>query len=358
MGLILTMMRPPQPDRTMSEIKYDTTLLPWQHTRFSRLHALWSNARLAHAWLLAGLPGVGKLSFALHLTRHLLCRQASAQGPCGTCQECHLFSVGSHPDWRLLQPETRQLKIDQVRDAIEFAQGTAQRGGAKVVILQPAEAMNHNASNALLKILEEPPAQTFLLLISDQPGLLLPTLRSRCQQLDFPVPDAATALPWLRERGCPAERAEDLLHKARGAPLHALELLSRDDEALYANVLRNLQELAQGRLNPIQAAKNCDGVELRACIDYQLSNTADLIESLQSQTLPRETALHALVEDWRERLAGQAGVTLIRRLHALYHSLLSARKVAMATNNANPQLILESLFMEWSTIAQTRQARQ
>src|SRR5688572_26938007 len=164
----------------MSDIVYDTSLLPWQQAQFNRLHALWSNARLAHAWLLTGLPGVGKLSFALHLTRHLLCRQATAQGPCGNCQDCHLFSVGSHPDWLLLQPETRQLKIEQIRDAIGFAQNTSQRGGAKVIVLEPAEAMNLNAANALLKILEEPPAGTFLLLISGQPGLLLPTLRSRC----------------------------------------------------------------------------------------------------------------------------------------------------------------------------------
>jgi DNA polymerase-3 subunit delta' len=340
----------------MSEITYDTALLPWQQTPFNRLHALWSNARLPHAWLLTGLPGVGKLEFALHLARHLLCRQATAQGPCGACQDCHLFRVGSHPDWLLLQPETRQLKIEQIRDAIAFAQNTSQRGGAKVIILEPAEAMNLNAANALLKILEEPPAGTFLLLISAQPGLLLPTLRSRCQQLDFLVPDAAAALPWLLEKGCPPDQTEALLHKARGAPLHALAMLQRNDDAAYASLLQNLQAVVQGQLNPVQAAKSCDGIELRACIDYQLTNTADLIESLQSQTTPRESALHALVDEWRTRLTGQAGIALIRRLHGLYHSLLSARKVALATNNANPQLILESLFVEWSTLA-SRQAR-
>lgn len=341
----------------MSEKIHDTELLPWQHAQFNRLHALRSNARLAHAWLLTGLPGLGKLSFALHLTRHLLCRQATAQGPCGNCQDCHLFSVGSHPDWLLLQPETRQLKIEQIRDAIGFAQNTSQRGGAKVIILEPAEAMNLNAANALLKILEEPPPGTFLLLISHQPGLLLPTLRSRCQQLDFLVPEAKIALPWLHQKGCPQEQAMALLHKARGAPLHALALMKHSDEVAYATLLQSLRGLVEGKLNPVQAAKSCDGLELRACIDYQLTNAADLIESLQSQSTARETALQSLVEDWRARLPGQAGIALVRRLHALYHSLLKARKVAMATNNANPQLILEALFVEWSTLAQTRPTR-
>src|SRR5690606_29016844 len=122
-------------------------------------------------------------------------------------------------------------------------------------------------------------------------------------------------------------------------------------------LLQNLQAVTQGQMNPIQAAKSCDTLELRACIEYQLASAADLLESLQSRTTPREAGLQALVEDWRTRLVGQAGTTLTRRLHALYHSLLTARKVALATNNANPQLILESLFVEWSTLAQIRQSR-
>jgi DNA polymerase III subunit delta' len=330
----------------VSEPNALTALLPWQHPQFKRLQMLASNDRLAHAWLLSGKPGIGKLEFAQHFARHLFCRQPSAQGPCGTCQDCHLFQVGTHPDWLLLQPELRQLKIELVRTAIEFAHNTAQRGGAKVIVLKPAEAMNHNAANALLKILEEPPARTFLLLISEQPLLLLPTLRSRCQLLEFPAPPVEQALPWLQEQQLSADQAAFYLQLAQGAPLHALQLAQQQAGDGFELLLRTLQELCGGQLTPVQAAKKCEELGIRTSIEYQLLSVAGLLSALQAGKALPVAGLQALLT----LCNAVGGTSMIRRLHSLYQSLLQARQTATATNNANPQLMLEALFASWSNL--------
>lgn len=338
----------------MSEPVLQTALLPWQHPQFNRLHALWSNERLAHAWLFTGKPGIGKLEFAQHMARHLFCRKTTPQGPCGVCQDCHLFQAGTHPDWLLLQPELRQLKIELIRDAIEFAQNTAQRGGAKVIVIKPAESMNNNAANALLKILEEPPARTFLFLISEQPGLLLPTLRSRCQLLEFPPPSAEVAMQWLQTANVAADKAAFYLQLAYGAPLHALQLAQQQAELGFDVLLTTLQALVSGKTTPVQAAKKCEELGIRTSIDYQLLSVAGMLAAAQAGTTLPIAGLQALMA-----LCNPAGgVSMIRRLHGLYQNLLRARQTAMAVNNANPQLMLEAMFAEWSNLAlTTRPAR-
>ncbi len=336
----------------MSDAVIPSSLLPWQQSQFQRLQILASNNRLAHAWLFAGKPGIGKLAFAQHFARYLLCRKAGSHGPCGSCQDCHLFSAGTHPDWLLLQPELRQLKIELIRDAISFAQNTSQRGGAKVIIITPAESMNNNAANALLKILEEPPAQTFVLLVSEQPGLLLPTLRSRCQRLDFPAPPAAQALAWLQTQAEAGKNPAFHLQLAQGAPLHAYKLMQAGAEQGFGVLMNNLEAVANGASTPVQAAKNCDELGFATTIDYQLLGMSLLLAVLQGGAALVVPPLEPLLS----RCNQVAGTGMIRRLHDYYQSLVKARKTAMATNNANPQLMLEALFAEWSRVVAFKRA--
>ncbi len=135
-----------------------------------------------------------------------------------------MSAAGTHPDLHRLSPEdkSRAIKIDQVRKLVGFATRTAQYSGYRVAIVAPAEALNRNAQNALLKTLEEPGGQTLLLLVCDQPTLLLPTIRSRCQQRILPLPPQEQALEWLQ--GQVGESARSLLDAAQGAPLRALDL--------------------------------------------------------------------------------------------------------------------------------------
>src|SRR5690606_31515541 len=163
------------------------------------LYARLQQHHLPHALMLRGPAGTGKAHFALALAQMLLCEKPLAQVACGRCKTCHLIKAGSHPDLLLVEPEEagKAIKVDQVRHLVEFASRKAQFSGYRVVVICPAEAMNPNASNALLKSLEEPGEKTLLALVSHQVSGVLPTIRSRCQVVEFPVPPRAPALTWL-----------------------------------------------------------------------------------------------------------------------------------------------------------------
>jgi DNA polymerase-3 subunit delta' len=314
--------------------------LPWCEAPFARLRQLREQGRLGHAWLVAGPAGVGKLQFVHELARWLYCSAPTPQGACGECQDCHLFDVGTHPDWLLLQPEKKQLTVGQIRELIDFAHVTSQRG-TKVLVLAPAEAMNINAANALLKILEEPPPATLLLLVSHQSAQLLPTLRSRCQQLNVNLPDPVQALAWLRAQG--VTDPERLLTKAKGAPLKARELAENDTLATQDTVLEQLQALLAGTATPIQAAKTCEKFVVQASIEYLLSTCQALLRTVQTG-LPVDPELAQLLEKLRN-LGSAAALPPL--LHGYQQQVQAAYEVALAPNNANALLMLEALFGGW-----------
>lgn len=157
-------------------------IFPWQQKEWELL--LKNKHRLPHALLFTGNEGVGKKQFALTFASLLLCKQPNDAQPCGNCHACHLLKANSHPDLILIEPETNIIKIDQIRDAISLANETAQQGGYKIFIINPANAMNINAANALLKILEEPAPSTLFILISTLNSRLPATISSRCH---FPI---------------------------------------------------------------------------------------------------------------------------------------------------------------------------
>lgn len=204
-------------------------MLPWLD---STCRALWERVeggRLGHAPLVHGPRGIGKRVLGDWLAQLLLCSQPGESGGCGDCQSCRLFDGGTHPDRFVVEvPEDKQgIGVDQVRDLIERLQLTASLGGNRVGLIPQADAMNRNAANALLKTLEEPPQDAWLILLSEQPARLPATVRSRCQQLALRAPARDVAEPWLAE-SCPdagdVER-EAALELSAGAPLAAQEML-------------------------------------------------------------------------------------------------------------------------------------
>ena len=215
--------------------------LPWHQGEFASL--LSRRDRLPHALLLLGPEGTGKLAFAEALVRSLLCEAPGTSGlACGKCASCGWLEQGGHPDFRRLEPESlaesaeaeqggekkkpsEQIQVEQVRDIGSFVVMTSHRGGSKVVLIHPAETLNASAANALLKNLEEPPPLTQFILVSHRWHRLLPTIRSRCQDIALPPPDAATALTWLKTQD--VRNPELALAQAGGAPLLALRF---DDE--------------------------------------------------------------------------------------------------------------------------------
>lgn len=206
-------------------------------------------AQRGHAWLLHGPSGLGQYKLALSLAQAWLCDRPSPDGACGECDSCHQVAVRSHTDLAVLMPETvmldlewplsekaqadiddkkrkpsREIRVDAMRDALEFAQRTSGRGRGKVVLVYPAERMNQVTANALLKTLEEPPGDVRFVLATEAAHQLLPTIRSRClgHALDWPAADEAAA--WLQEEGVPATAAAGLLKAAGGRPEDALRL--------------------------------------------------------------------------------------------------------------------------------------
>ncbi|MDX1803839.1 MAG: DNA polymerase III subunit delta' [Alcanivorax sp.] len=226
---------------------------PWHQQEMRRLLEQHEQGRLPHALLLSGASGTGKLRLAQSLAQTLLCDKPTGGVACGQCQGCQLSSAGTHPDLHTLYPEEpgKAIKIDQVRQLVAFATRTAQYSGYRVAIICPAEALNRNAQNALLKTLEEPGGQTLLLLVSDQPSLLLPTIRSRCQQRPQPLPGREQALSWLAPQV--GDSAASLLAAAQGAPLRALELEQADWFADRERLLEALVTVAEGRQSVAQA---------------------------------------------------------------------------------------------------------
>lgn len=206
-------------------------LYPWQNADWRRLNG--ERARQPGAWLFTGAAGIGKLEFAEHLAQSLLCEDPQPEHqPCGRCQACRWFASGTHPDFRRLSPLTDedeegkeaktsrklpQIKIEAVREVIDFAHLTAHRAGQRVILVEPAESLNLSAANALLKILEEPPETVLFLLVAHAPQRLLPTIRSRCRQFALRRPARAEALAWLESRGV-ANAELELAHNG-GVPL-------------------------------------------------------------------------------------------------------------------------------------------
>jgi len=238
--------------------------------------------RLAHAFLLSGQPGTGKQGLAMEMAAALLCLKNSLPA-CGSCRSCQLLVSGAHPDFRILSFELNksgklrtEIVIDQVRQLISFLQLTTTISEKKVALVQPAEAMNRNAANALLKTLEEPPGDAVIILLSNDPSRLAVTIRSRCQKLQVRSPDTDTALAWLLEEGAYGEvEAKSALKAAAGSPFRARDLLSTDGPDHYRLVSDTLESMLVGRCAPASAMSALGDVEPDQLWTWLSLNAAD-----------------------------------------------------------------------------------
>src|SRR3990167_298167 len=242
---------------------------PWQEALWQQLAG---RTQHAHAYLLHGPAGIGKRALAERLMARLLCQRPAGLDACGQCKSCHLLAAGTHPDNYILQPEEadKAIKVDQVRELVNFVVQTAQLAGRKVVLVEPADAMNLNAANALLKSLEEPSGDTVLLLISHQPSRLLPTVRSRCVQQACPLPSASASLLWLQQAlpDCSAEEHHELLQLAGGSPLEAVRLHGQGVLAQRALVVDGVKKLIKQQIGVSQLAESWNAVPLILLFDW------------------------------------------------------------------------------------------
>lgn len=167
-----------------------SALLPWQQPVWDELVKRQQQQGLPHALMFTGIAGIGKHQLSRSVAQWLLCTEAETNDSpvaCGQCHSCQLWQAGSHPDFMLCQPQdnSRQIRIDSIRQVNDFLAQTPQISRCQLVIIRPVEVMNTNAANALLKTLEEPAGESFLLLEAERFGSVLPTIRSRCQRLQL-----------------------------------------------------------------------------------------------------------------------------------------------------------------------------
>ncbi len=326
---------------------------PWQHEVAQRLGRL--RERHPHALLLQGRRGIGKLDFAMAYARFLLCERPQADSnACGGCASCNWFALGNHPDFRLLEPEeaadtgeeggatakgakkSAQITVDQVRLLADFLPVSSHRGGLRIALLHPAEALNASSANALLKMLEEPPAGVVFLLVTHQPQRLLPTIRSRCSRLDMPVPSFDLAETWLRQQGV-ADAGERLAY-CGGSPLPALAA-AEDDRQWRARLLALLAQ--GGGMDPHAAAAACVRGGLPATVEALQKWTCDLLTLRQGAPARYHPGQSASLQALAERVD-------LGQLLDFQRALTEARRTAQ--HPLNQELQIESLMLQYTQL--------
>lgn len=306
-------------------------MLSWQR-------AIWSGladaGRLPHALLLCGPPGIGKRQFADRLSIRLVCEHETA---CGACRACRLAAGGNHPDILILRREDgkTEITVDEARALNEFLVLTPHLASRRVALIADADHLNRSASNALLKTLEEPPAGSYLLLVSDNPARLLPTIRSRCQRLVLPRPTAEEGVAYLKEREVPD--AEVILALTHGAALQA-EAWPRDTPAIGARLMASLEAVASGTQSPLDASEAWHAVDLDIGLTLLVGIAAGLARSaLAGRPGP------AIPATWTARLRALASRLDLGQIFRLWDEALEARGLAAAP--LDRRLVWDRLFM-------------
>jgi DNA polymerase III subunit delta' len=298
-----------------------TNAAPWIAAQTRQLLA-----QRGHAWLLQGPSGLGQYSLALELARAWLCDQPGEAGACGNCASCHAIEVRAHTDLCVLMPETlmlelgwplgekaqsdidkkerkpsKEVRVDGMRDAIEFAQRTSGRGRGKVVLVYPAERMNHVTANALLKTLEEPAGDMRFVLATEAAHQLLPTIRSRCIAHTMAWPAEATAIAWLEGEGVKADDAAALLRAAGGRPEDALAFFQAGGDAKRWAALP--KALAKGDVSVIGDWAPAQAVDalLKLCHDLLATRAGAAPRFFDAADLPAPVSFAAL-NTWSREL--------------------------------------------------------
>lgn len=332
-------------------------LYPWQHQTWQRIQSM--RAKLPHALLLSGKAGTGKLEFAQNLAQSLLCNNLLPDGEaCNQCPNCTWFNEGVHPDFRLVSPEqdsdnatdevpaTKKtakksvfIKIEQIRELNQFlALSNHQHNGLRIVLVCPAEALNLASANALLKMLEEPPQNTIFLLVSHQPQRLLPTIISRCQVVDMPIPEESTAVDWLKNQG--VKDASSQLSYAGGSPLLALKQL---EDGAWVNLAQSLS--AGAKLNPFTSAPVFLGASLSANMDFALTVLQKWCCDLLSCKLVEQVRYHVEFTSALQALSKSVNLNLLLDFST---KLVNAKRIA--SHPLNNELQLENILLSYTQL--------
>ncbi len=316
-------------------LSQDEDFRPWQMTEAEYLSCAYQSKTLPHALMLTGPLGVSKKHFAEQFAFFLLCSSPDAGRACGHCKSCLLSLAGNHPDWTNIGPEEahKAIRVDTIRMIHQRLQQTSQQGGNKVCIICPAENMNENAANALLKVLEEPPADTYFLLVVHQVSKILPTILSRTQRVNFALPSANSIVDWLKSNFNQAD-IQHAIERARGFPERVKSILLESDDMQFDN--DTLVELMLGKRS---------GYDFAAKLDQR--GAASFLDALLV-LLTRQSAANLAKSS--EELASLNAISEHQR-HEIYVLAINAKQ-ALA-QNANLRLLIETFLQDCTTFFQT-----
>ena len=277
-------------------------LAPWMQMGFDHVSSMNQTGRLPHALMIDGPGGWGEVELAAEIAMMLIERSGDPR-------------TIAHPDFRWIEAENSVVKVDQIRNLIDFIQQTAHLGSLKVVVLEDAQKMNLNAANALLKILEEPPIGSHLILVTEAKDLMLPTVISRCQRVSIRKATREVVVRWLSEQDVAAEESEPLLIEYGGAPFHVLEAVRAERKSLWS--------------------------ALKTARDGKTS-VSDVVDGLRNENIVEVLTrwarfLHRLAVEDR---VGPDGLDF-------FDDLIDARRMARSNTGLNRSLQLERLMFRW-----------
>jgi DNA polymerase-3 subunit delta' len=316
---------------------------PWLEPFRERLTAVHRQNRFPHAVLLTGQAGMGKAVFAEELARFLLCEHPTdGRSSCRQCTSCTLFAAGSNPDYFRLTPaeDSRVIKIDQVRQLSGNLYLTSHGNGYKVAILIPADALNINAANSLLKTLEEPSDNTVLVLVSAHPSRLPATIRSRCQEIRIQATDRESTTRWLAAR-YDGPSPEVYLALANGAPLRALQLAQEQALEERQQRFRALVDILAGQESPLTVAQGWAADEDLKGLRWMREWLMDMLRiRLSGQT----QGIHGI--DLQDGLLKLARKLDSRVLFGLLDGI--NRMLKLADSTLNRQMMIEDILLAWA----------
>lgn len=325
-------------------------LRPWQQPNWAHLQQYIRQGRIPQALLMTGKKGVGKQQLAQQFANALVCQQPQADAlSCGTCPSCVLFTAGNHPDIMAIQPEesSKNIGIDQIRRLISRLGLKPQFEKYRVVLINPADAMNTAAANAFLKCLEEPTERTVILLLTDKPGKLPATISSRCQKLAITNADTATSSAWLKQQnpGISDSDTSILLALAQNAPLLALTYAQQNTLKQRNDCFQAWQAIAKQQAHPIIVAETWQNLPETSLLLWLTSWVMDTIKCAY-----QSSAAHLSNPDLHKAMQTLAQGLELKKLFALYDLLLLSRQRLDTT--VNKQVLFEEILIHWSTLTQ------
>ncbi len=306
----------------------------WHQKTWNQLIATRKVKHLPHAILISGAKGTGKQLFAETLVNSLLCESPLDNDyACGYCKSCHVRKADAHPDYFqvTLEEKKTQIVVDQIRQLNEFLHMSRSYKGSRVAFINPAEALNVNAANSLLKSLEEPANNSVIILLTSQLSTLLATIKSRCQMLHLAMPNEKEALQWLSEQPI-KHQAKELLEMAGGKPLYALALDNNEHFECRNDFANDLSAVINQKKSITDISKKWQNDSKQELLDWQIHWAQLLIKHYfnASQkniilTIPQPVEIAAL---WQ-----------------LHDQLIKFRAIAHTSLNA--QLFIENMLLLW-----------